>query len=122
VNVAWGTCQTGSENMVLVETVQVTNSGCAADELRLLVWSHDNPRNAFFRCPLAVLCDGPVYTKICLGSNVGPCTNPDGPRGPEARCSTSGEAVLNPTAHSQSPCAVTAVAPVTWTAMKGMYR
>jgi hypothetical protein len=122
VNVAWGTCRTGSDGLVLIETVQVTNTGCSENELRLLVWSHDTPRNEFFRCPLATLCDAPYFTKVCLGDNVVPCVNPEGPNGPQAQCSTSGEAVINPLHNSQSPCAPTAVERTTWTGVKSLYR
>lgn len=121
-NIAWNSCQTGDAGLVLVETVDITNLGCGTDELRLLVMSHDTPRNTFFQCPLAVLCDAPVYTKVCLGGNVTPCPNPDAPRGPEAQCSTSGEAVINPVANTLSPCRVTAVEPATWSSVKSLYR
>lgn len=124
INVAWPTCQRGSDDddLLLIETIEVTNSGCGSGELRLLVDRHDIPRNSFFRCPLAVLCNGPVYTKVCLGNNVTACTNPEGPQGDPAFCSTSGEAVINPLANSESPCRVTPVQPSTWTQVKGLYR
>jgi len=122
INLAWGSCQTGTDGLVLIETVQVTNAGCAESELRLLVWSHDTPRNQFFRCPLATLCDPPYFTKVCLGDNVVPCVNPEGPNGPSAMCSTSGEAVINPLHNSLSPCAPTAIEKTTWSGVKTLYR
>lgn len=121
VNVAWGTCQTSPDRLVLVETVEVTNAGCVPGELRLLVWRHDTPRNPAFQCPLATLCDAPTYTKVCLGDVVNSCSNPETPGWP-AQCSTSGEAVLNPVSGSRSPCAPTAAVPETWTGVKGLYR
>jgi hypothetical protein len=121
-NVAWGSCQTGDGGLVHVETVNVTNLGCGPAELRLLVTSHDTPRNAFFQCPLAVLCDAPVYTKVCLGGDVVPCPNPDAPGGPPAHCSTSGEAVINPVENTLSPCRITAVEPATWSGVKSLYQ
>jgi hypothetical protein len=122
INAAWPTCQTGSDGLVLIETVEVTNTGCTQDELQLLVWSHDTPRNGYFLCPLATLCDAPFYTKVCLGSNVTPCPSPEGANGPPAQCSTSGEAVINPVANSLSPCAPTAVEETTWSGVKRLYR
>jgi hypothetical protein len=120
VNLAWPECQTGTDGLVLVETVQVGNLGCTAAELRLLVWGHDSPSNAAFRCPMAVLCDGPTFTKVCLG-NLVPCEDYDR-NAPFAVCSTSGEAVINPTVHSNSPCAPTAISSETWSTMKSLYR
>lgn len=122
VNVAWGSCQLGEDDLVLIETVTITNVGCTSGELRLITNAHDLPRNTFFRCPLAVLCDGPTFTKVCLGRNVTPCVNPEGPRGDPASCSTSGEAVINPASNSQSPCYVTAVEQATWSNVKAIFR
>jgi len=122
VNLAWGQCQEGLHDLVLLETVQITNSGCTGAELRVITTGHDLPSNQFFLCPLAVLCDAPTYSKVCLGNTVTPCINPEGPRGDPAMCSQGGEAVINPAANSQSPCRVTAVNPSSWSAMKGLYR
>jgi len=124
VNVAWGECQTGENGMVLVETVSVTNTGCSEAQLVLLVGSHDVPRNTFFQCPLASLCNGPLYTKVCLGENVAACANPDREYAETTYCSTSGGATINPTPASgpRSPCLITAIAPATWGTVKDLYR
>jgi hypothetical protein len=122
VNLAWGECQGGINGLVLLETVQITNVGCTGAELRVITTGHDLPSNQFFLCPLAVLCDAPAFSKVCLGSTVTPCINPEGPRGDPALCSLSGEAVVNPAANSQSPCRVTAVTPSSWSGVKGLYR
>ena len=114
VNLAWGTCQFGTDGLVLLETVEVTNSGCTGTELRLFTTDHDRPSNQAFQCPLAVLCDGPAYSKVCLTT----CNNPDEPRNP-VLC---GEAVINPGANTQSPCRITAVNPSSWSVVKDLYR
>ena len=121
VNVAWATCQQGENRMVLVETVQVTNLE-ATQPLRVLVVDHDTPSNQFFRCPLATLCDAPYFTKVCLGDNVVPCVNPEGPSGPAAQCSTSSAAVIDPSGASANPCHPTAVKSSTWSGVKTLFR
>jgi hypothetical protein len=124
INMAWSTCQQGEDHEVLVETVRVTNTGCDTDVLRLLGTGHDRAGNSFYQCPLATLCDGPVYTKVCLGDNVASCPNPDAPHGDPAQCSTSGSFVLNPPdgAILQAPCNPTAVQGSSWGAVKSMFR
>jgi hypothetical protein len=124
INVAWAECQTGDNGMVLIETVEVTNTGCSDAQLVLRVGSHDVPRNTFYRCPLASLCDGPLYTKVCLGENVFGCENPDRENGQPTLCSTSGGAIINPASAPgvRSPCLVTAIAPATWGHVKDLYR
>jgi len=124
VNVAWAECQTGENGMVLVETVEVTNIGCSDAQLKLLVGSHDRPGNAFFRCPLATLCNGPIYSKVCLGEPSWCADPPEPDQSEPTRCSTSGGAIINPEPASglRSPCLITAVAPATWSTVKDLYR
>lgn len=118
VNVAWGTCQVGDGSKVLLETIQILNLGCSTDELRLRVAKHSSSANQFFQCPLFTLCDDPVFTKVCLGSNITTCRNPEPPFPNNASCSTSGEAYLNPGPGRN--CTV-AVAQKTWSTVKSMY-
>ena len=124
INMAWSTCQRGEDHELLIETVQVVNTGCSTDVLRLLGTDHDTPGNTFFRCPLVTLCDGPVYTKVCLGDNVTVCANPESPHGDPAQCSTSGFFILNPPSsmNIQAPCSPTGVQPSSWSVVKGLYR
>jgi len=103
VNAAWPTCQTGDISRVLIETVEITNLGCSASELILHVSTHDRPSNQAFYCPLFTLCDGPIYTKYCLGTG-----------------SSSGVAYVNATP-GRGPCTVSA-AVNTWGRVKEMYR
>ena len=125
VNVAWPACMPGDGIKVLIETVEILNLGFNG-ELRLRVVKHDQPSNAFFQCPLFVLCDAPVYTKVCVGSNLSLCRNPEPPFAINATCSTSGEAWLNPGPSvgcgiAESPCTI-AVAPQAWSQVKALYR
>jgi hypothetical protein len=122
VNVAWQECQTGNGlSRVLIETVEVTNTGCSTGELHIVVGGHDRAANAFFQCPLFVLCDRPLYTELCIGSNFSTCRNPDPPYAYNATCSTSGEAVINP-ASGPGLCRPTAVQPNSWSSVKSLYR
>jgi hypothetical protein len=118
INVAWGTCQTGDGTKVLLETIQIFNAGGSTAELRLKVVKHSTPSNQFFQCPLFTLCDAPFYTKVCLGSNLTTCRNPEPPFPMNATCSSSGEAFLNP--GPTRNCTV-AVSPATWSQVKNLY-
>ncbi len=117
VNVAWPSCQVGDGTKVLIETVSILNS-CSTAELALKVVKHDSASNQFFQCPLFTLCDSPVFTKVCLGSNQTLCRNPEPPNPNNATCSTSGEAYLNP--GPTRNCTV-AVNDATWSTVKSMY-
>lgn len=102
INAAWPTCEIGDGYKVLIESVEIINLGCNTSELVLHIAAHDRPSNQAFICPLFTLCDGPVYTKYCLG-----------------RGSSSGFAYVNP-----SPgrgCTVN-VATGTWGQVKEIYR
>jgi hypothetical protein len=70
VDVAWPLCQQGDGSRVLIETVDVFNVGGSTSELPLFVVKHDHASNQFFQCPAFVLCDAPVYTLVCLGTNL----------------------------------------------------
>lgn len=117
INVAWPACQIGDGLYVLLESVTIVNLGCSTDELRLQVVKHDRASNQYFQCPLFVLCDAPVYTKVCTGSDLHLCRNPEPPNANDATCSTGGFAYLNP-----ARSCVWAVESTTWTALKQLYR
>jgi hypothetical protein len=102
VNVAFAECQRGTGQRVLLETVDVANSGCSQGPLPLLSVLHDNPKNERFRCLLFTLCDAPSYTKLCLGVS-------------------SGGAIINPQPGQSAPCPGVAVEPQTWSGIKAMY-
>jgi len=122
INVAWPSCQTGDGTKVLLETVQVLaqceDPMTPLPELRLRAAKHSSSSNQFFQCPLFTLCDDPTFTKVCLGSNLTACRNPEPPFPNNATCSTSGEAWINPAPGRN--CTV-GVSRVTWSAVKGLY-
>jgi hypothetical protein len=117
VNIAFSGCQTGDGVKVLLETVVVLGP-CPSEMLRLVVQKHGVPANNQFQCPLFTLCDSPTFTKVCLGSNVVVCRNPDPPFPMNAFCSTSGEGFLNPPPGFN--CTV-GVQPSTWSTVKSLY-
>jgi hypothetical protein len=93
VNLAAATCQTGAGGWITLYSV----SGFATSAVgptTMAVNMHTNPSNPNYLCPLMVLCDIPVYTKICV---------------------SGGEAFLNGGA-----CTV-GVEPATWSQVKGLY-
>ena len=105
---------------MLIETVDILNLDCEnTAELVLKVVKHDIPSNQFFQCPLFTLCDAPVYTKVCLGSNITTCRNPEPPFPNNATCSSSGTAFVNPAPGHNCTVAVTNQA---WSTVKGLYR
>ena len=126
VTAAWPSCQTGNGGMILIETVEILNMGCDAAALRLRVARADPASNPLFQCPLFVLCDAPVYTKVCLGFNITICRNPEPPFPINATCSTSGEAFLNRNhplecSFVSDDCLI-AVQPESWSRVKALYR
>jgi len=121
VNVAFAQCQPGGPvPFVLLESVTAFSLDCAQAKLILTVVKHDAASNQFFQCPLFVLCDSPVFTKICIGSNLTTCRNPEPPFPNNATCSTSGQFILNPVV-GVDRCKV-GVEAATWSTMKELYR
>ena len=77
-NIAFATCQMGTGNVILLYSVNYFAADEQANRV-VSVLKHATPSNPNFQCPLMVLCDAPVYTKVCvLGSsgiiNGPPCT------------------------------------------------
>jgi len=122
VNVAFPRCQPGEGGLVLLQTVSVYNQGCETSEFPMLVISHDVGSNPFFQCPLFTLCDDPVFTKVCLGTDLTTCRNPRPPYAINATCSTSGRALVNPQGGASGDCEPTTVEESSWSLVKGMYR
>lgn len=121
VNVAWADCQLGDGTKILIQTVDIVRLACVEPdvELRLRVTKKSFASNQFFQCPLFVLCDAPTYTKVCLGSNLTLCANPEPPFPINATCSTSGEAFINPAPGRN--CTV-GVAQESWSGVKALFR
>jgi len=65
--------------------------------------------------------DAPVYTKVCIGSNMATCRNPEPPFANNATCSTGGRTYLNTGPTHPDPCR-DAVKATTWSKVKSLYR
>lgn len=75
-NIAFAGCQ--SPPFVLLYTISGFASGVASPRT-LRVLQHNSPSNPLFPCSLLVLCDAPVFTKVCVPGgeaflNSGNCT------------------------------------------------
>ena len=65
MNIAYEFCQTGPRVRLLTFTL---TENVAVTDVELLLTQHYRPSNPSFGvCPLVTLCDGPVYTKVCVG-------------------------------------------------------
>jgi len=101
VNIAWNNCQTGGgTGRVLLSTlIVIPTAPCGRDvlppQMDMTTGQHFSPSNVFFRCPLFTLCDGPVFTKVCLGDNLTPCQTPVPPFPIASTCSSSGFFSIN---------------------------
>ncbi len=114
-NLAFPACQTGSRvrlfTFLLVEKTPTR-------DIALHITDHATPSNPYFCCPLITLCDGPVYTKLCVNE-------PDymgmyAPRGEP-------DAIINPQDRSPALCPSASgvplnVRPASWSALKNLYR
>ncbi len=103
-NIAYASCQTGPRvrlaTFTLIETV-------SASDIWLTVTQKYTPTNWTFDCPLLTLCDGPVFTKVCVG---------------ERNHSVHWSAVLNPSIGISADCAPVSVSNTSWSQVKGLYR
>lgn len=103
-NVAWAACQTGTAGRVKIGTLLILEMAHTADVM-LTVRQHYTPSSEIYRCPLAVLCDDPVYTQVCVG----------------AADSDHWRAVINPSDGVSGICLPVAVEPASWSAVKALY-
>jgi hypothetical protein len=78
VNIAFPSCQRGSA--IGIASFQVLNVGNGGRDATFRVLSRSQPTNPAFACPLAVLCDEPVYSKVCVDAGFA-LLNPSGQRG-----------------------------------------
>jgi hypothetical protein len=104
VNLAFPTCQTGTGGRVKLGQITILEQTHTAD-VSLTVRQNYTPSNPNFACALAVLCDEPYYTTVCVGA-----TNSDHWR-----------AILNPSAGVSGDCQPVAVAPTSWSQLKSLY-
>lgn len=72
LNLSFAACQTGGAGRVPLGTIGVFN--LSGSPTSLTVKRHSTPSNSSFICPLFVLCDEPVYSKLCLSEGGEGCT------------------------------------------------
>ncbi|MFQ5599325.1 MAG: hypothetical protein ACE5G2_02085 [Candidatus Krumholzibacteriia bacterium] len=96
ITLAWPECQ--SNLVIPILSFQVLNFGSGASGANVRIDHHGSPSHREFVCPLAVLCNGPVFDKVCV---------------------ESGKAVLNPS--QPSPCGPTTES-AEWSRVKELYR
>lgn len=85
INLAFPSCETPLSGMVNLGTLSVFNVSGTPTSLQ--VKRHSSPSNTTFTCPLFVLCDDPVFSKLCMSA------------GEAATCSTiTVPKVIRPTA------------------------
>lgn len=112
-NLAFSTCRPdppGSATQLTLGTISVFNAGGAPTAIQ--VRKKVPPGNPDFTCPLLVLCDAPVYTKVC-----NTITETSTPNGEEAIGFVAG---LNNC--PQPNCGPVGVEQSTWSGMKSLYR
>jgi len=100
MNISWNTCQSAGGRVLISTVIVFPTAGCGPSErppkLTFSGAQHAAPSNIFFRCPLFTLCDGPVFTKVCLGTNIVDCQTQVPPFPIASKCSTSGLFTINP--------------------------
>lgn len=121
VNVAFPECQTTSSagaGRVLLGSILAINLG-TGENTDLVVRRRTPPTSPAQDCPALVLCNAPIYTIECVTIQN---NDPQLPTGQEAE---SFRAVLTNSATgcaSNPPCGPVAVAPITWSTLKDLYR
>jgi hypothetical protein len=73
--IGFANCHAGSAIPVL--SFQVINLGGSASDVEVRVAAKSSPSNPLLQCPLAVLCDEPQFTAICVSGTRG-ILNPSG--------------------------------------------
>lgn len=101
-NIAFGSCQTGTR--VKLGTLSILEL-VHTNDVSMTVRQKFEPSNEQFPCALAVLCDSPVFTKVCIGAN-----NSDHWR-----------AVLNPSDGVSGDCNPVATVPTSWSTVKALF-
>jgi hypothetical protein len=69
VTMAWAECN--NELVIPVLAFQVLNLGNGASDTPLFVGARARPTNPNFNCALAILCDFPTHTSICISGGQG---------------------------------------------------
>jgi len=104
VDIAFPSCQgAGTGRVKLGQLVIIEN--VATPDVNLTVRQHFAPSNELYPCPVAVLCDDPFYTMVCLGP-----LNSDHWR-----------AWLNPSDGVSGICEPVGVEQTTWSQVKSLF-
>ena len=103
VNEAFQTCQAGPRVKLFSLFIMEQSHN---PDVTLTVRQRYEPTNYQYPCVLAVLCDAPVYTTVCVG----------------APNSDHWRAVINPSAGVSGDCQPVAVQPTSWSTVKALYR
>jgi hypothetical protein len=101
-NVSFQDCQVGPR--VPLYSLVILEQAHTAD-VTLTVRQKYEPTNPSTPCALAILCDAPVYTSVCIG----------------APNSDHWRAVINPSNGISGDCQPVAVLPTSWSAVKSLY-
>jgi hypothetical protein len=97
---AFSNCQSGPSGFVEFYHIRVTGTAVTEDlpsDMRVRVVAGSPPANPEFPCPVLNLCDGPVFTQVCV---------------------TGGEFIINPMLRN---CTV-GLETRTWSGVKDLYR
>jgi len=136
-NLSWDVCKTGDMNgrIPLYQVFIFSQAPCGPSQqppqLEMVAGAHSSPGNIYFRCPLFTLCDGPTYTKVCLGDNLTLCKTMVPPFPIASTCSSSGEFSINTPGSGVGQCTpppgkVAAAAAIakesSWGSVKALYR
>lgn len=113
--ISFKTCQTQNGlagDKVFLGNLQVIN---LTGEHRLVVRPPDSPIRSEFNCPSVLLCDGPVFTQVCLTLKEGdPALGGEEP--------AAFVSAVNSPDCSGTSCGFVATEDKTWTSVKGLFR
>jgi len=101
-NIAFAECQTGPR--VKLGTLSILEM-VPTQDVTLTVRQRYEPTHMDYQCVRAVLCDGPVFSSVCVG----------------APNSDHWRAVLNPSDGVSGDCEPVAVETTSWSSVKGLF-
>ena len=104
-NIVYDTCQTGPRVQLFTFTL---SENTPSTDIWLTLTQHFRPSNPYYPCPLLTLCDGPIFTKVCVGS--------------ESANSVHWQALLNPSGSLTAECNPVGVSPTSWSQVKSLYQ
>lgn len=69
-NLASGGCQAGTGGVLTLFSISGFATSLVSNHV-MSILKHTTPSNPAFQCPLQVLCDAPVFTKVCVNGGQG---------------------------------------------------